>query len=343
MGPNFKRLSLNITTENLSLLLKLFTKVLPGFKELVLDISASHGRQSAEADAWSLAAKDLGIFLKYYSSTLTFLSMSSDVIQDLELLFDDLPFFPNLKELELLAVFNSKTFSKRASFTKFIAMHSSTLEVFTVKGRPRTATVHSSGTAYAVWLAQAPTGIEPVCSFSQLVLPKLQTLTIGIENHIPYLIRFYPNLSSITPNLKKLTFSESSIKHTRLGKILESLALYDEQNALQELSYICDSVCHATFDMLSNKLPRLKSLTIMYTCKPTGDVDNWNTWPDFCAMMQTRHYPTWPVRYLRLLRASGCGEGHPCESDMKIVAACISPHVVIDTTWKCTCTCTVNS
>jgi len=357
IGSNFRRLSVDTTITKIPLIFSLLSKhpkVLPNFEEVVLEISISRFQHSS-AD-WLAAAESLGSFLKTYQATVTSLSISSMTDTDqLGHIFDALPFFQNLKKLEFLAVMNARTFFNRESLTTFVALHASTLENIILKPYPRSATLHQSDSSYTDWLIkEVPETENRWLSFTQLVFPKVHTLQIGLvkmhvglHNHLSILPNggiayppLLPSLSRIAPHLTRLSVIEASLNLIQVSQIIDVLAVHNGQRILEELSYSCSTLCLHHFDMLSKMLPRLKSLTILYHVavgeNNTGDF-TYRGHPGFGLAMGIRCYPTWPVRYLRLLHTSRCGEGHPYEDDMKIVASCISSNVVLDTKWTCTC------
>ncbi|KAF4622333.1 hypothetical protein D9613_009249 [Agrocybe pediades] len=360
IGRCFRRLSISTTVAKIPLLLGSLikpTKNLPNFRELVLDISLS---QSAHTDFdWISATQRVGSFTRIYKDTITSLSIFSMAFKDtLGKLFTELPYFPALKKFELLAVLNPQTFANRELITNFIASHASTLETLIISPRPPSSSLNvSTYNLYRQWLVSEDPRTSPhEALFSSLVLPKLHTFQVCVtktdyqfDTYFPVQADLsypplLPQLFRITPTLTKLIMTEEdNIKHDELSQIIDLLPTREGTVLLEELSFACNTLSCTTLDMLAKRLPRLTSLTITFgvTASNSEYYDPWSghiAVQEFALVMRTRSYHAWPVRYLRLMKRSSCREGHPSEETMRVVASCISPNVLLDTAWTCTCT-----
>ncbi|KAF4622277.1 hypothetical protein D9613_009220 [Agrocybe pediades] len=317
------------------------------FKEVDLQIAGDESIWTEESD-WHKGSIGLIYFFKACSETLTSLTISCAVQRDLGTFFKKMPHCPNLSDFILLAIFNIQTFSEPHWITGFIAKHASTLKTLIIRPRPRIETIYRSDSSYRQWLTQDDTLDRPEVYHlvSQLCLPKLQFLDIGLQE-APYSasprVPLMPNLSTLAPNLTDLAITEVKLNVYRLSRILDTMAIQDGENILERLYYSCNELSRQTFDMLSRKLPRLKSLRIAYTDYEVPDslgipiIDELRRAAYFHETMARCSYKSWTVRYLQLLRPSACGRGHPCEEDMLVVGACISPEVALDSRRGCFC------
>jgi hypothetical protein len=264
-----------------------------------------------------------------------------------------------LKKFEFRGIFNAKTFPHTDGFTEFISKQRSHLSHLVIKPQARQLSINSSDTSYSFWVNEDNIELQSVGlhSLSHLVLPKLKVLNIGLRDiHPPwphgpsatYEIRnqpLLPNLSRVTPKLKKLAITDLSLSYLRVLSLVKSLQ-HEGVCALEELKFICNFLSPHIFDLLSEHLPRLKSLTVQFTytasepdsqfmdCHGFGDV---GCVKDFHDLMRARRYSGWGLRYLRLVNPAPCLAMHPNLVIMKDVAESLSSEVVLDTAFTCHC------
>ncbi|KAF4622609.1 hypothetical protein D9613_009219 [Agrocybe pediades] len=290
---------------------------------------------------WPLACKCLLPFLVTAGQHLTTLSIVSED-EDLGPVFAGLSAIPNLRTFELVAAYSLKTFSRlRQPLTIFLQQLSPSLEKLVIKPIGKTTTTQSPSTniAYSGWLSDDGEGEAVISSFNQLIMPRLSALHIGLpeaprlegESETYALI---PDLYHVAPMLTELVITEVKLTIEELVGILDGLAIQDGEIILQKLSYTCHELVPRTFDILSRKLPRLNSLVIEYDKLFASDgVDRVD---EFIAIMHTRRYFSWPIRYLRLSQPCRHGAGHPSEELMKAIGSAISPDVLLDSK-RCCC------
>ncbi|KDR72841.1 hypothetical protein GALMADRAFT_228529 [Galerina marginata CBS 339.88] len=342
IGPNIRKISIDTTVVKIPILLKPLKKhstVLTKLEEFDLNISIS--RYPHTPTEWLSAIQALVSFFTVFKRTLTSVSLSSMIIADLGDIFEPLPRLPKLKKFEFLAVISSLSLPKPEDFTRFISRHASTLEVFIVKPRARCITFNHSDDTYTTWLNHvAPRTSEKRYSFSELELPKLRTLDVGLRDINLYWAdpdlstrALLPDLSQVASNLTKLIMSDVRLSPHRLSAILDTLARHDGGTILEELSFVCHELSSQFFDLLSQKLRALNALTIEYDTT-SGTVANYL---QFYQEMQARTYPAWDLRYLRLARPHSCGQAHPNTPDMNAVARSLTQNVVLDTEFVCQC------
>ncbi|KAF9560402.1 hypothetical protein CPC08DRAFT_762696 [Agrocybe pediades] len=241
------------------------------------------------------------------------------------------PPFSLLKKLEIFIDFNSETLNK-TSLTAFIQRNARHMEYLSIN--PSTTGLPDS---YASWLAHEPPehALVPT-SFTQLTLPQLHTLNIALPTNWSERDEILlPDFYIIAPRLTTLVIPNPPLTTETVFRLLNRLPRENHRVTLKEFSYKCDDISPTIFDFLSKKLPLLQSLSIEYS-KTSVDPGTDHS-ENFRVVMGSRQYFSWPVRHLRLSRTHSCGEGHPCEADMRAVASAISSDVVLDDTLRCSC------
>lgn len=278
VGPCLHSLMLDTTVSKLPLLLNPLTKraaSLPNLSSLDINISISRFAQS-KSD-WQAASNALEHFLKAFSGSLSSFAFSSLVGSDINALFGTFPKLPMLTSFEFRSVFNAYTFPNAEDFTRFVRWHAQTLTTLVIKPRARSATGSSSDDSYAVWLHHPPamhtTG--RLCSLTQLVLPKLRTLDVGLRevwstrtpgNQTQNTdFGFLPNLTRVTPGLTKLVITDAKLSAQRVMALLDMLEAQEGGSPLEELVFSTHAVYPQLFDRLARALPRLRALTIECT------------------------------------------------------------------------------
>ncbi|KAF9560428.1 hypothetical protein CPC08DRAFT_607547, partial [Agrocybe pediades] len=334
VGPCFRRLTIRTTVAKIPLLLAPLIKHpkdLPNFEELVFDISIALHLVHTDVD-WISATQHLGLFAKAHKQTITSLSISSMLYGDvLAELFTNLPHFSKLKKFELFAILSVRTFSNRKIFNEFIALHAPTLEALIIIPRPQGSSIDPpTDNTYRQWLvADVPPNIMEMALFSQFSLPNLRTFHVGLTKTAPEMYHdlsghstavhppLLPSLICVAPAITRLTLGQAQITRNELSGILNLLPTRGGQVILEEFSFVCHILFCSVLDVLARRLPLLKCLTIKYHMAATDDNDAsptlWNGHPsvrEFPIAMRSRCYPSWPVRYLRMLYASSCNEGH---------------------------------
>ncbi|KAH9475292.1 hypothetical protein JR316_0012403 [Psilocybe cubensis] len=327
IGPNLRKISIDTVVEKIPIFLKPLTmqaKVLTNLEEFNLTLSIS--RYKHTSTDWYFATQALVSLFTEFRSTLTKVSFASMVIADLGAIFSSLPRLPKLKTFEFCAITNSNTLPNPEGLTRFVSMHQSSLQTVTIKPYSRHVSFHHSDDTYTVWLnQQEPVDSPKLYSFSQLVLPQLQSLDIGLRDFGRYMIepnlstrRLLPDLHQIAPNLVKLVMTDVKLSTNRLMEILDSLTPRVDIPPKLEV-----------FDMLSQKLPKLNALTLQYDQLSMPDSGNrFQDLRKFSDAMQARSYSQWSLRYLQLLKPSPCGRGHPSIPDMKMAADRVLEHWV---------------
>jgi len=314
---------------------------IPGDPSISLSITAGGGANPNYSPPylWADSCRILVGFVNSLTHAIFSITISSTLVcEDIADLFRGLNIMPNLQEFKLLAVFNYRTFFNKQLVTTFLQQHANSLEVLYIKPELSTSRyAHVDFGTYPTWLVhEPPEYTQDSTFFTQLFLPRLHTLEIGLqeiraEDKMPLL----PDLYHVAPMLTKLVLSGVKLTTKTLSLILNGLAKMNNEIILEELSYTCNTISPYIFDFLSKKLPRLISLAVEYASTTVStDADDSSS---FYTFMKTRQYPLWPVRYLRLSFAHSCGQGHPCKPIMVAVASVISPDVVLDTRWHCSC------
>jgi len=272
IGANLRRLSIDTTAAKMPLLLKPLVRnasTLTNLEEVDLGFAVS--RFVPTQTERFLASQALTSFFYTFRRALTSLALSSSIIFDLASLFESFPRFSKLKKLELLIIFNVQTFSHTGYLSQFIAKHELTLEHLIIKPRPRHVSFEHSDDTYSVWLYHGNTqASEELVSFSQLRLPKLRTLEVGLRDmrHHWSEVSSRPvlaKLASITPNLTSLILTDVFLNFERLSYILAGLARVEGVIALERFEFYADLLSALIFDLLAKDLTRLHSLAINYS------------------------------------------------------------------------------
>lgn len=274
IGPNLRKISIDTVVTKMPLFLKPLTKyakVLSNLEEFNLSLSTS--RYHHTATDWYHAIQALASLFTAFKQTFTSVSFASMVIADLGAIFEPLPRLPKLRKFEFSAITNRDTLPHPEGLSRFISIHQSSLEIFIIKPYSRHVSFHHSDDAYTIWLnQQEPPDSPKIYSFSQLVLPQLHTLDVGLRDLNRYSVdpnlstrRLLPDLHQITPNLVKLVMTDVKLSTGRLTEILDSLTPEaGSPPKLEELSFACYVLSPHIFDILFKKMRKLKALTIQY-------------------------------------------------------------------------------
>ncbi|KAF8152220.1 hypothetical protein B0H34DRAFT_724374 [Crassisporium funariophilum] len=279
-----------------------------------------------------------------------------------------LPFIPNLRKFSLECHYDVASRAdpdQPDALGTFLDKHSSTLEHLTIESS-------SYEHEYAFedlltrWLSepdQQPN--DSTClkdrGFSQMVLPKLHTLEIGLSvswsnnysespsgfiNNKPSR-KLVSNLKEIAPNLISLVLlPHVALAPIRVSQLANSLTKpLNDGNAgvafnLEKLSLFSRNLYPELFDMFSASLPRLKSLHLR-TRGTAGRrrEEGIQIKKDFRSDMEKRHYPHWELRYLRIVDGPNawCPVVHPDITAMKVVKRCLSNNLTLDFAFHCPC------
>jgi hypothetical protein len=278
VGPCLHSLMLDTTVSKLPLLVNPLTKratSLPNLSSLDINISISRFAQSKPD--WQAASDALVHFLKAFSGSLTSFAFSSLVSSDINALFGAFPKLPLLTSFEFRSVFNADTFPNAEAFTRFVHQHAQTLTTLVIKPRARSATGSSSDDSYVDWLHHplAEHTTARLYSLTQLVLPKLRTLDVGlremrgVSTPIDQTQRtdfgFLPNLTRVTPGLTQLVITDAKLTAERVMALFDMLGAQEGGSLLETLAVSTHVVYPQLFDRLAHALPGLRALTIECT------------------------------------------------------------------------------
>ena len=278
LGAQLRKLTIDTTVAKLPQLLDPIIKRAWALLSLVeFDLNLSISRIDETPSEWQLAQDAIYASLFGFRYRLTSLSFSSLILCNLADLFKTFPRLPNLKKLEFRGIFNAKTFPHTDGFTEFISRHASHLNHLVIKPQARHLSVNSSDNTYSFWVNEdnIKHRSDGQHSFSHIVLPKLKVLNVGLRDRqmlwpewqtATYESRnqsLLPNLSRVTPRLKKLIITDISLSYIRISALVKSLQ-QEGGCGLEELNFICDSIFPQLFDLLSTNLPHLKALTVRF-------------------------------------------------------------------------------
>ncbi|KDR72844.1 hypothetical protein GALMADRAFT_281103 [Galerina marginata CBS 339.88] len=183
-------------------------------------------------------------------------------------LFEKLPHLPNLRELSFLAPTNGNTFPITEGVTIFFSKHASNLEILNITFCPSGLGGPSGRYILRIINNEETTNLERLDLIAQVVFPRLHTFRFGSQN-FPWVRKRIvelspkPKPSRIMPNLMKLVMDKNWLSLEDLSATADSFA-HEEGCMLEELVFGCMELSRPYFDLLAEKLPRLKALTINY-------------------------------------------------------------------------------
>ncbi|KIM44164.1 hypothetical protein M413DRAFT_443202 [Hebeloma cylindrosporum] len=350
IGPRLRKLHMHMTLSKFPIFLNPLINSpghLRNLDAFSIDFAPSRFDVAFDYEQSKEAARDsyralapLRSFCWSLKQSLTAISISSHNTHDFATFLNDLPpHFPNLKKVELLAIFSLEA-HQIAPLFRFLSDHSAQLEEVMIKPYPRQISFNHSDDSYAAWISDCvPNG------FGTLVFPQLATFAVGLREHPkrhPDWSRWagrnakpVPNLSVMAPKLTRFIMNDLALSFERLSDILGTLA-----PGLEGIEFVATVLSPQLFDLLASKVPSVEMLAVEYKAISDFNITSQNqgsSAPGFLEAMRARRYPHWNLKLLRITTMSSCGQPHPNVWLMKNAAEAFSLEVQIDATYRCCC------
>lgn len=180
--------------------------------------------------------------------------------------------FHKLQKFKLSVIFGSGHESgplDLEKWSKFIARHASTLQDIWIKHNMGQNYYDFLDRKYVAWINPSKGFIGP-SAFAGLIFPNLKSLQIDLrerERDSRYFVpdsnrtRVLPNPISFAPNLTSLTLTGISLSLRRISDIVDDLS---PSGTLIKLDFMAATLCVQIFDVLANKLPHLRTLSVQF-------------------------------------------------------------------------------
>ncbi|KAF8155581.1 hypothetical protein B0H34DRAFT_502189 [Crassisporium funariophilum] len=366
IGRNLRKLAINTAPSHSQMMVSLVKHSRNLSKLQEIELTLADGPYIENHDAPSAMLLFTSV-IKAFKFTLTSVSITARgrIPHDSKSFLRFLPFIPNLRNFTLkchYGVASRADPDEPDALGNFVHDHSSTLEHLTIQ-----SCSYYHGYAFddllSRWLSEPDQQSNGSIflkyrGFSQMVLPKLHTLEIGLSqswsnDHLdsPAWVtknkpsrKFVSNLTEIAPNLISLALSlDVSLAPIRVSQLANSLTKHVKDGDagvafnLEKLSLFSRNLYPELFDMFSASLPRLKSLYLR-TGKSAGRPEEIQNDEDFCLEMEKRRYPHWELRYLRIVDVPAwCPVVHPNIIAMKAVGRCLLNNPTLDLAFHCSC------
>ncbi|EAU83519.2 hypothetical protein CC1G_04775 [Coprinopsis cinerea okayama7 len=269
------------------------------------------------------ASTAMSQFISLSHRTLTHLSISTVQEFDLSQLFSTLALtpFPRLSKFELHCHLNTTMPSNSQTLVDLLDANKQSLEHLCLYPRTGFGAYYPVASSLDSWLNK---------EFTQLTLPKLHTLEVGLRPMFDWTTQSpitLPKLvPAITPQLQALVIkSEGGFGAPEVRNVLEMT-----EGKLERLEIYVHKFTLAILDSLANELtPKLQSLTVAYD-KAAG-----------CRYeleeRATLRYPKWPLKQLRVGYKKSCGMIHPDPEMAEAIAQAVPGPVEVDVEYICPC------
>ena len=331
-----------------------------------------------------LVQTNLRKLLLLLENQLLSLSITASTTQvDIGSLLKSFPYMPNLQRLSYHAPFSRGALLDPGNLSTFIGLYAAHLRELRIRPltiggladdddgfdssdsdnvEPRQLpTPRPAGDAYGSWLTRLRGGNR---GLSGLVLTELRSLEIRAADvgypKGPADTKLLPPLHQVTPSLTTLSILDNQLSKVWVEAILDDLSATRGGCRLESLSFCTLWLTPELVDLIYDKLPGLRVLSIEYTMvvnESDGQDGSSNVSisvvplslscmfsafisqdSGFAHAMRGRKYPNWNLSRIRIASLSlKCKFSHPDLTIMKAIRGCLHSDPILDTAQDCMC------
>lgn len=312
VGTNLRRLAVHTTVTKLPTLLGGITAKaaqVPNLGEL--DLIIVNSRFAVTSDEAKTATDAMVAFCRRFKATLSRISLSTVEKFDLSPFLGRVGVLPHLRRLELSIVMCSLTLSDDADLETFLKRNASTLEHLVLNPRPKF-------TAFFPLQDKLQAFIDS--HLPNLRLSNVRSFETGLCFRNP---DGYPKqlLQRTFPNLRSLALTEY-LQNENFASVMDDIA--KSGCALEELKIMVPEFSPEVLDAIALKGATIRTLELtMDTHSLMGMHQGPGTWGLSYGEIESRRYPHWALRRLRIGKPGTCREIHPSKGFADAVASTI--------------------